>query len=179
MKLEIEINIPEKRLKEIIEKDLIILVDSREKSNQHIIDYFLTRNIKFSIQKLEQGDYSYALPPNEFWDKEIQFTNHMVIEKKNSLEELSGNFSNDRLRIENEFAALYDKKIKTYLLIENSSYNDILKGNYNTQYNNNAFAGSFISFVDRYNLVPFFIPKDITGHTIYNLCKYHLRNLIK
>jgi len=178
MKLEIEVNVPEAKVKEIL-KDIVILIDSREKVNQHITDYFTANNIKFKEHKLEFGDYSFMVPANEYWQQDIYFTNHILIERKNSLEELSGNFSADRLRLENEFAAIYDKKVKLYVLIENATLNDMITGNYKTDYNKNAFTGSFLSFQDRYNFVTKFIPNNKTGFLIHNICRYYFRNLIK
>jgi len=178
MKLEIEIKITESRLKDLF-KEMIIIVDTREKSNKHIIDYFEKQKINYSVEKLEVGDYSFKLPINELWDKEIYFTNHVVVERKSCLEELSNNFAKDRSRLENELAWMFDKGLKSYLVIENSSLEDLLLNNYQTDYNKNAFVASLLTFIDRYNLSSFFIPTYQSGYLIYNLLKYHFRNLIK
>ena len=42
--------------------DMIVLVDSREKKNDHITGYFEKENIKYEVVKLETGDYSFYLP---------------------------------------------------------------------------------------------------------------------
>lgn len=175
--MKVEIKIPEKEFKEILDS-MIILVDSREKENKHILDYLDSNRTPYKVQKLEQGDYSVALPENKYVSHEMQFCNHVVVERKNSLEELSGNFS-ERTRFENELAELYDKKIKTYLLVENSKIDDIILGNYSTEYNKNAFSASFVSFMDRYNFTPIFTPKELSGKLIVMLLKYHLRNILK
>ena len=39
-------------------KSMVILVDSREKKNSHIIDYFKKQGISYKSEKLDYGDYS-------------------------------------------------------------------------------------------------------------------------
>ena len=39
-------------------KDMVIVHDTREKKNQHIINYFLLEGIKNKKVKLDTGDYS-------------------------------------------------------------------------------------------------------------------------
>lgn len=43
-------------------KSMIILVDSREKQNDHILSYFDKQRIAYQKEKLEYGDYSFYLP---------------------------------------------------------------------------------------------------------------------
>lgn len=43
-------------------KSMVILVDSREKKNTHILDYFRKQKISFQTEKLEYGDYSFMIP---------------------------------------------------------------------------------------------------------------------
>lgn len=178
MKLEIEVKISEARLRELY-NEIVILSDTREKKDQHILEYFKFKGIKYEEKKLEVGDYSYMIKKNDIFNQDIYFTNHLSIERKNSLEELSGNLSEGRLAFENELALMLDKKLDSYLIIEGASFQDVLKGNYKTDYNKNAYIGSLMSFIGRYKISPFFIPKENTGELIYLLCKYNFRNLVK
>lgn len=43
-------------------KQMVILVDSREKKNSHILDYFKKQKIAYQVEKLEYGDYSFMIP---------------------------------------------------------------------------------------------------------------------
>ena len=43
-------------------KSMVILVDSREKKNSHILDYFRKQKISFQTEKLEYGYYSFMIP---------------------------------------------------------------------------------------------------------------------
>lgn len=43
-------------------KSIIVLVDSREKKNSHILDYFWKQKIAYQVEKLEYDDYSFMIP---------------------------------------------------------------------------------------------------------------------
>jgi len=159
-------------------KSIIILIDSREKSCDHISKYFDEKKIPYKSKKLNFGDYSYFIPKNEELNipRDMFFDNEIAIERKGSLEELSGNFSADRDRFEKELS-LY--KGKMHLLIENASYDDIYNNNYKTQYNKKSYMGSLHSFALRYDLSIMFMPKkECSGVYIFCVCYYHLKNLL-
>ena len=159
-------------------KSIIILIDSREKSCDHISKYFDEKKIPYKSKKLNFGDYSYFIPKNEELNipRDMFFDNEISIERKGSLEELSGNFSADRDRFEKELS-LY--KGKMHLLIENSSYDDIYNNNYKTQYNKKSYMGSLHSFALRYDLSIMFMPKnECSGVYIFCVCYYHLKSLL-
>jgi len=159
-------------------KSIIILIDSREKSCDHISKYFDEKKIPYKSKKLNFGDYSYFIPKNEELNipRDMFFDNEISIERKGSLEELSGNFSADRDRFEKELS-LY--KGKMHLLIENASYDDIYNNNYKTQYNKKSYMGSLHSFSLRYDLSIMFMPKkECSGVYIFCACYYHLKSLL-
>jgi hypothetical protein len=111
-------------------------------------------------------------------NRDKYFYDEIFIEKKNSAEELSGNFAQNRTRFEEEFATA--KAFKKYLLIENCNYSDIVNGNYNTQYNSKSYLGSLHSFNHKYNLEIMFMPDNsYSAPFIYGTFQYYLRNLIK
>lgn len=81
-------------------KQIVILVDSREKKNSHILEYFEKNGIAYRKEKLEYGDYTFLIPTT---DGDIYFHRDCVLERKASLEELSGNLAQERERFEKEF----------------------------------------------------------------------------
>lgn len=145
MVITLNLDIPKKAQQEIL-KNITILVDTREKKNDHILSYFDAKGIKYIKSKLDFGDYSVMLPESEFWPKQPDFAFNFVVERKNSLEELSGNFAEGRTRFETELIGIKDEKINTFLVIEQADLADIYTNNYNTSYNVNAFLGSFWSY---------------------------------
>ncbi len=167
----------DKEIKELL-KSMIILVDSRENANQNITSWLDEKKIPYKIEKLEFCDYSFMLPANLplGFNRDLYFTDKISIERKGNLEELSGNMTTDRLRLESEFIR---SKGKVHLLIENASYEEIINHNYKTEYNPVSFLASLHSFADRYNFSINFI-KDIkySAHFIYYTFYYYLRNYL-
>jgi len=159
-------------------KSMVLIIDTRENANEHLIEFFNKKDIPYVSKKIEYGDYSFYLPANPELGiiRDLYFSDKIAIERKASLEELSGNFTNDRLRIESEFIR---HKGKMILLIENADYSDILKHNYKTEYTPASFLATLHSFSERYD-IPFTFMKDnrYSGQFIYFTFYYWLRNFL-
>lgn len=167
----------DKEIKELL-KSMVILVDSRENANSHILKWFDEKKISYKIEKLEFCDYSFMLPANLplGFNRDLYFTDKISIEKKSGLEEISGNLTTDRLRFESEFIR---SKGKVHLLIENASYEDIIAHKYKTEYNPVSFLASLHSFADRYNFsINFIKDNKYSAQFIYYTFYYHLRNYL-
>ena len=159
---------------------IVILVDTREKVNDHITDYFDKHHIPYKKKALKNGDYSFFVPQNEKLGiyRDTYFHDDIFVERKASLEELSGNLSAKRADFEEELAVA--KAHKKYLLIENANYEDIVNGKYNTQYNKKSYLGSIHSFNHKYDLEIVFMPDNTYSPIfIYGVMQYYLRNLIR
>lgn len=167
----------ETEIKEIL-SSICIIVDSREQKNNYIIKWFEEKKIPYINKKLDSGDYSFYVPKNEKLSihRDIYFDNEICIERKGSLDELAGNFTNDRNRIENEFIRHQGKMI---LLIEDCLYEDIYNQNYKSKYAPQSFIATLHSFSDRYNIPFNFISKEYAARFIYFTFYYFLRNKIK
>jgi len=167
----------EKELKTLL-KSMVILIDTRENVNEHISRWLDKKKIPYKVQKLNVADYSFMLPSNPELGivRDLYFTDKIAIERKNSLEELSGCFTNTRTAFENEFIR---SQGKVYLLIENACYEDIITHKYKTDYNPNSFLASLHSFADRYNISVNFIKDNrYSGQFIYYTFYYWLRNYL-
>lgn len=159
---------------------MVILVDTREKRNEHIIEYFDKHKINYVGKTMTAGDYSFYIEANEELaiPRPIYFDKSIFIERKANLEELAGNLTAHRTRFEEEFSL--NPNTKKYLLIENANYSDLVNGNYDSKYNSKAYLGSLHSFNHRYNLQITFMP-DNRYSAIYILgtFQYYLKNLIR
>ena len=161
-------------------KDIVILVDKREKVNNHITDYFDKYGILYEYITLDSGDYSFMLKKNIDFGimHDMYFDSDIIIERKNSLEELSSCFTQTRDRFNAEWCRC--RAARKHLLIENSSYHDLINGNYNTKYNSKSFLGSLHSFEAKYDLHVMFMPdKQCSATYILATFQYYLRFLIK
>lgn len=165
-------------LKSLLES-MTILVDTREKKWQHIQDYFERNHIPYKSRALNTGDYSFMIPSNKQLniERDIYFDKQIVVERKGSLEEISGNLSKERDRFEKELSLSPHEKV---IIIENASYKDLIDGNYKTEYRTSSFWASLFTFYHRYN-APFIFMKDnkYTGSYIYGYFKYYLKNYLR
>ena len=148
-------------------KKVTIIIDSREKAISHITSVFNQMNIKFKIQKLDIGDYSFSY---EYYDSnEIS---KCIIERKNSFDELSQNFSKNRDRFKREFQKLTHDNY-CHMLIESNTLNDLIKGNYTSKISRNSFLASLLTFEYQYNIRVHFIDKNYTAFMIARLFYYY------
>lgn len=158
---------------------IVILVDTREKVNDHVLKYFDYKKIPWKTMKLDYMDYSFVVPANEKLGipRDLYFNKEIAIERKADLDELSGNLTKDRERLKREFTLSPSNKI---MIIESASYVDMVKGNYTSSYDAKSFYGTFHSFWHEFNLPIVFIPdKNYTGMFIHGYFYYYLRGLIK
>ena len=93
----------DKEMEELI-SSITILIDTREKVNSHITDYFDRKGISYKKKALDYGDYSFMIPANEKLSipRDLYFNTTCVIERKASLEEISNNLTKERDRFEKE-----------------------------------------------------------------------------
>lgn len=158
---------------------MIILVDTREKKNDHITDAFDKNKIAYKKKALDYGDYSFMLPKNEALaiPRDMLFDKKVVIERKGSLEEISGNLTNGRDRFEKELCLAPKTKV---LLIENGNYSDVATGNYQTQYNKKSFLASLHSFWFKYDTPIMFMPDNkYSALFIKKYFEYYLKNYLR
>ena len=168
----------DKEMAELL-KSMVIVVDSRENVNSHITDYFNKNSINYVTKKLDSGDYSCFIPKNQ----ELGITRDMyaevMIERKNSVSELASSFT-DRTRFESEFIRAFGNGTKIFLLVEDGNgYDNLLKGNYRSEYDPKALLASLKSFECRYDFGTSFIDKKNSGNFIYFTLKYYLYEFLK
>ena len=157
---------------------LVILVDSREKKNSHILDYFRKQKIAYQVEKLEYGDYSFMIPAAA--DEDIFFHRDIVIERKASLEELSGNLAQERERFEKEFLKAGNDGAKIYLMVEApGGYSDIIGHKYRTEFTPTAYMASLKTFEHRFDANIQFISPEYAGYYIVSTFQYYAREILK
>ncbi|MDD4429565.1 MAG: ERCC4 domain-containing protein, partial [Paludibacter sp.] len=140
-------------------KSLTIVIDTREQENSWIIDYFDKKKIPYKTMKLDEGDYSAFIPANSELGilRDTYFDKKIVLERKNSIDELSGTIST-RDRFESELLRSKDKKF-ILMVEETSGWEKIVNHKYNSQYNEKAFLATLFTFSHRYNIDINFIDK--------------------
>lgn len=160
-------------------KSIVVLVDSREKENKHVIGYLDSKKIPYKTKALDQGDYSFYLPQNEELDipRDMYFDKKVVVERKGSLDELANNLGKERARFEKELSTSPSTKV---LLIENETYSDVVNHNYRSDYSVKSYLASLHIFWHRYNIPVFFMPDaNNSGTFIYGYFYYYLKEYLR
>lgn len=158
-------------IKELL-KQLTVICDTREQVNENITGYLDSKKIPHISRKLDVGDYSAMIG-----DMTLEYS--MVIEKKNGLDEVAGNFTVDRQRFENEFMRAKAEGLKVFLLIENASWSDILLHNYRSKLLPKSLIASLLSWQVRFNVTIVFCKPSETGQIIYGILYYAAREALK
>lgn len=164
--------ITDKEMQNILD-DMTIIVDTREKKNQHILDYLTENKIPYIIKKLDIADYSFELPNYPQLNVDRQF----LVEKKNSLDEIVGNFTKDRERFAREFERITNEKI--HLVIETATWRKLLNGSYRSKFPPKSFMASLMTYAIRYNIKVWFAEVKESPTIIYNLLRYELFEHLK
>ncbi|WP_223596710.1 ERCC4 domain-containing protein [Neobacillus bataviensis] len=165
----------DKEIKELL-SSIVILVDSREQENKHILEYFESKKIPFEIKKLDYGDYSAYLPKNVELGIHRDLFFPAAIERKNSVDELATTIK-DRTRFENEL--IRAQRFPFLILVEDpNGYQNIIKGNYRSEYQARALLGSLKAFETRYGFQTVFVAPHTSGNYIYYHFYYTIRNAL-
>ena len=93
----------------------MIIADTREKKNEHILRYFDRHGIDYEVRKLDVGDYM------------LEGNNTISVDRKSSVDELASNMlnRNDHARFLREAKRAADSGIKLIVLLETSKYKSI------------------------------------------------------
>lgn len=158
---------------------MTLLLDTREQSNKHIVDWLDRKKKPYKQKKLDYGDYSIMIPKNEKLNipRDLYFDKKVAVERKGSADELAGNFTTDRARIEKEFSLYRGNMI---MIIENTSYDDIKDKNYRSKYTPESFLATLHSFKNKYGVDFVFMPnKESTPLYMYLHLFHWFRNYLR
>lgn len=168
----------DKEYKQLL-SNLVILHDSREQTSNHILDYFDKQGIKHEKKALKTGDYSFKISacPELGFNRDVYYTDELCIERKNSVSEIAGNFCEKDDRFLKEMNRMINIP-HCYILIENDSLQDIVDGNYKSQFNSLSLLRSLLTVQRRSGFYLYFVNADTMGMLIYEICKNVFDNTI-
>lgn len=153
-------------------QDMVVICDTREQKNQHILDYFTQYKIPYKTERLDTADYSFILPSYP----ELNLDKTVLVEKKNSLDEIAGNFTKDRVRFINEFERVTTEHI--HLVIENATWKKVKNGSYRSKLHPNSMTASLLTWNIRYNCPLWFVGKEESPELIYKILYYELKEIL-
>lgn len=143
-------------------QSIVILVDTREQPSERAQKRYQAFERPYRRQKLDYGDYSaeFVLPDGR------TVAVNAAIERKMSLEELSSCLTAERERFRKEFERAEEAGASMYLLVENATWENLINGKYKTKFNKNAFLGSIVAWIARYDIKPIFCKAETSGRLI-------------
>lgn len=133
-------------------KRMCVVGTTNEKKNEHIVDFFKSKDILFESRSLKTGDYCFKLVGGfDGKSADIYFTDEIFIERKNSLSELAASINNEAFHYELKRAQNIPHK---FLIIEEDyGISDVLDPNkYRSEYNERAFWSTLHTFETKYDL---------------------------
>ncbi len=154
-----------------------IIVDTREQPTKRAYDRYSLFSCPYRRQAMAYGDYTYnfTYKGKKLYPEGVPIQAGCIIERKSSLEELSGNLTHDRERFIKELEKAADAGATVYLLIENGNIQKIYAGHYRTKFDKNAYFASFVAMLAKYHIQPIFCPAEISGRIIYEILYRELR----
>ena len=164
---------------ETLLKSLVIIIDSREKSNEHIRGYLNQKGIPYKIRKLDHGDYGAMLPKNEELGIQRDLYLKSFVERKAHIDEITGNLQKDtRSAFENEL--IRSQNSRFVLLVEDKDgYEKMIKGQYRSRYNPLALLGTINTFKAKYNFELIYLDKIYSGNWIYHHFYYQAKHALR
>ena len=145
-----------------------ILVDNREQATPKAVERYKSFGAPYERATLNYGDYAANVIVNgvPVYDVTKTVFPKTVIERKYSLDELASCFTRSRDRFRREMERACSSGSKVYLLVENGSYEGIIKHRYKSRYNPTAFLASLTAWTVRYNIIPIFCKAETSGQII-------------
>lgn len=170
----------ESEIKKILSR-MTIIIDTREQENKHLTNYFDDKKIPYVTRKLSSGDYSvqFTLDETQTAPQTFSLEDDIVIEKKNSLDEIAGNFTIARERFEREFLRAKATGTKVYLLVENASYEAIEAHAYRSKFAPKAFLASLLSWQARFGITVVFCKREESPKIIHGILYYALKEKLE
>lgn len=175
------IRFTDKEIKEAL-KHITVLIDTREQKNEQTIKWLEKNKINYKEKKLDYGDYSCYIPRGTLKgiDVDIYLDNKIVIERKQNIDELAGNFSKeDNPRLKSEFAHLKSNGTRVYIFVTDNLFDKHLReGNYRSKYAAKSLYARLKGFEAQYNTIIRPVNVEYFASEMYNTLYYYTRDLL-
>lgn len=148
-------------------KTMKIVIDTREQATEQSKRRYADFGVPWERGKLNFGDYSavFTLPDGT----EFSLKDKAVVERKMDLSEACGCFTHDRPRFTREFERAKQAGARTYLLIEDASWEKAYNGKYRSQMKPQALVASMLAWLARYDCQIIMCRAELSGHLIHDI----------
>ena len=156
---------------------LTILFDSREKDTPALRKRLNATGRPVERVALTSGDYSckIVLPDGTG----VSLADKLCVERKMGADGITQNFTKHRDRFIREFERFKALGGKPYLLIENTSWEDIINHKYRSKLDPNAFIASLMAWQARYGTHVLFCKPETTGYLIERVFYYEVKEMLE
>ncbi|ABQ23600.1 ERCC4 domain-containing protein [Clostridium kluyveri] len=184
--MQVQYRFSDSEISKLLKENFMIIYDTREQKNQHILDFLDKKKIKYKKKKIDEGDYTAIITarPDMGISRDLYF--NVAVERKNSVDELASNLGEKRedyrddIRLERELKRARQKGTMIYLVVEDKNgMENIEKGNYRSQYGSKAFEAKLASIEVNYLRGIRFVDKKDAGRTILKLLYYSVMEALK
>lgn len=178
--------------------NIVILCQSNEQKNAHILDYFDSVGIRYRQRSIRDGDYSFIVEacPELGIPCDLAFDDDLFIERKNSLQELAqslyGQKEKKTVVVDGEKISKTDyndaflrelkrainKPYKFLLVEQKGGWSDLFDKRYPNNYSVEAFSSMLTVVEERYGLHVRFVRAEDMGKHIYLICKMILKEYV-
>lgn len=148
-------------------KTMVIWTDTREQPTERAKKRYETLGVPHERHKLDFGDYTaaFTLPDGTLFTLE----SIAVIERKLGYSELCTCYTHDRERFTREFERAKKVGAKTYLLLENSSWEMAYAGKYRSKMKPQSLIGSMLAWLARYDCQIIMCKEETSGKLIHDI----------
>lgn len=163
-------------------KTFQIIADTREQYTARAAERFKAFGCPMTRATLAYGDYaaSVTLPDgSEALDISETIKAPCVIERKMSLDELAMCFTRGRDRFRREFERAGEAGAKVWLLVENASWEAILRHRYRSRFSPEAYMASLTAWAVRYDLGVVFCKAENSGRMIKEILWRDMKNRLE
>lgn len=126
----------------------------------------------YERSKLDFGDYSVKCDA-------LDLSRRVVIERKMDFTEMCGCFCQQRARFTREFERAKEAGAKTYLLIENASFEKAYDGDYRSKMLPQSLIASLLAWLARYNCQLIFCENKTSGKLIRDILYRELKEALE
>lgn len=162
---------------------MVVLVDTREQNTDRARRRYDHIGRPIRRRALNFGDYTYdaTLPDgNPVYPPEGSIRpKFCVIERKMDLDELAQCLTRGRKRFAAEFQRAADSGCRIYLLVEDGSFEAILRRRYKTKLHPKAFLASLTAWMVRYNCQVVFCSELTSGMMIEEILRRDLKERLE
>jgi ERCC4-type nuclease len=151
---------------------MVCLVDTREQDTPRLRARLRQIGCPWEREKLDFGDYSVRC-------NKVDLSNIIAIERKMSLDELCNCYCTGRRRFEREFERAKAAGAKTYLLVENATWENAYAGKYRSRMSPESFTASLLAWLARYDCKPIFCKAETSGRIIHDILYRELKQALE